>query len=286
MMFVTHVCSQDGYFYLYIEYAINRKRADTLFQEHESYFRRRQGEVNDPLGLKHFLIQPIQRLPKYQLLLYQLIQHLGTQLSRDDSDADYTDDEAKTDDDDEIEKHQHQSNSSIKMKIASCCVAEKHIQRLLDRMNASMTISDIVDFQKHLDFLLRNIADNGEFQMVHEFDIHDIRPAGHPERYRGKLFLFDKCIVFTESLLLPTVDQKHALQRLRFRGFYQASHVGIAFAEGRNVFYLYHRWRGNQEIECTAESGETVRLWSEAIGRLMLRAEGLVQYKMPMARRS
>lgn len=114
---------EQGYLYSYIEYAINRKRAKMLYDQNQVYFRRRAAEVDDPLGIEAaFLLQPIQRLPRYQLLLYQLIQQLGARLSNDEHD-------------------------NVKAKIAACCLAEKHIQRLLDRMNESMTISDIVEFQ-------------------------------------------------------------------------------------------------------------------------------------------
>lgn len=249
---------QDGYFYSYIEYAINRKRSELLCDQHQTYFRRRRAEVGDALGLENFLIQPIQRLPKYQLLLYQMIRHLGMRLSHEDDDD--TGDPAAAD------GSGTRTSDSVKWQIAACCRAEKHIQRLLDRLNASMTIADITDFHTHPEFLLLNIGDNGEFQIVQEFDIHD---REHRRRYRGKLFLFDKCVVFTELL-----DR----QTLRFRGFYQQGHVGIAYAAGRNVFYLYHRRRGNQEIELTADGPEVVQVWSEALGRMMLRTAGLVSW--------
>lgn len=112
-----------GYFYSYIEYAINRKRAKALCDQNQTYFRRRAAEVGDRLGLESaFLMMPIQRLPRYQLLLFELIKQLGVWLSSDEHDG-------------------------ITAKIAACCRAEKCIQRLLDRMNDSMMISDIVEFQ-------------------------------------------------------------------------------------------------------------------------------------------
>lgn len=73
--------------------------------------------MHDKLGINSFLVQPIQRLPKYQLLLHQLIKELGKTLDED----------------------------GVKDKIAACCRAEKHIQRLLDRVNDSMSINDIED---------------------------------------------------------------------------------------------------------------------------------------------
>lgn len=98
-------------------YAINRKRSERLCVLNKQYFQDRQNEMHDKLGINSFLVQPIQRLPKYQLLLHQLIKELGKQLDED----------------------------GVKDTIAACCRAEKHIQRLLDRVNNSMSINDIED---------------------------------------------------------------------------------------------------------------------------------------------
>lgn len=91
------------------------------------YFRQKQHELRDQLGIDSFLLGPIQRLPKYQLLLYQLIQALG----------------------------KHLDDDAIKHQIALCCKAEKYIQRLLDRVNASMAISDIIEHDNVNDLALR-----------------------------------------------------------------------------------------------------------------------------------
>lgn len=84
---------------------------------HRGYFKEIQNEIGDKLGVNSFLVQPIQRLPKYKLLLGQLISELGKRLEDD----------------------------GVKQQIAACCLAEKRLQRLLDTVNGSMNINDIVD---------------------------------------------------------------------------------------------------------------------------------------------
>lgn len=69
------------------------------------------------MGVNSFLVQPIQRLPKYKLLLTQLISELAKNLEQE----------------------------GIKMQIAACCRAEKTLQRLLDTVNESMNINDILE---------------------------------------------------------------------------------------------------------------------------------------------
>lgn len=108
---------QKDYFYGYILYAINRYRSEQIFEQNRAFFKERQNQIDDKLGLNSVLVQPIQRLPKYKLLLNQLISELGKNLEDD----------------------------GVKIQIAACCKAEKNLQRLLDTVNESMNINDIVD---------------------------------------------------------------------------------------------------------------------------------------------
>lgn len=75
-------------------------------------------------------MEPIQRLPKYQLLVSELIKKLEGQLNEDDG----------------------------KFIMASCCRAEKDLKRLLDRVNDSMSIHEIIGFKVklHLSLFLRS----------------------------------------------------------------------------------------------------------------------------------
>jgi hypothetical protein len=72
-----------------------------------------QNECGDRLGINSFLLQPIQRLPRYKLLLNEIIKDLSKDLE------------------------------NVKQAIAAFCVAEKNIQKLLDTVNESMSINDI-----------------------------------------------------------------------------------------------------------------------------------------------
>lgn len=93
----------DGFdFDVYIVYILNRNKSDKLCREHEDFFKDIQ---KDRLGIGSFLTQPIQRLPKYQLLIGAMIKDLMKDLDEN------------------------------KSAIAACCRAEKHIQRLLNTVN-------------------------------------------------------------------------------------------------------------------------------------------------------
>lgn len=93
----------DSYqFDIYVIYVLNRKKSEILLKENEHFFRQLQ---RDRLGISSFLIQPIQRLPRYQLLLAEIIKNLMKDLDNQ------------------------------KPAIKACCIAEKHIQRLLNTVN-------------------------------------------------------------------------------------------------------------------------------------------------------
>lgn len=107
---------------------MNRRISQKMFERNRQFFSEMQDKIGDKLGVASYLMQPIQRLPKYQLLLMQIYKEL-----------------AKT-----INVNQDSVSTSIVMQdikhlIAAVCRAEKNIQRLLDTVNDSISIADIKD---------------------------------------------------------------------------------------------------------------------------------------------
>lgn len=88
----------------YISYVVSRKTSSILCEENKYFFMQLEEDHNG-LGVESFLLQPVQRLPKYRLMLDQLVKELANDL---------------------------QNNKNA---IAKCCVAEKNIQRLLNTVN-------------------------------------------------------------------------------------------------------------------------------------------------------
>lgn len=85
-------------------------------------------------------------------------------------------------------------------------------------------------------------------------------------RYRGKIFFFEKCVLYTEVL---------SRTELQYRGYYTNLEIGIAFEEGKNKFILYNKKRGMKEIECSADFN-TIQLWTESLREMMLQSiEGI-----------
>ena len=104
---------QDEHFYCYVVYNVNYKNVEIITTTYLDFFKK---TFNGRLGIESFLIQPVQRLPRYQLILCAMIKELSKDLTNTD-----------------------------KTSLAACCIAEKNVQRLLTRCNEGMMIHDIVE---------------------------------------------------------------------------------------------------------------------------------------------
>lgn len=106
---------QNDLFYCYIVYAINQRSADQWIAYNHYFFECLRSSSDDMLGISSFIIQPIQKLPRYKMLLDEMIKELSRDIS------------------------------SNKETVAACCVAEKNVQRLLNRLNEALSINDIIE---------------------------------------------------------------------------------------------------------------------------------------------
>lgn len=96
----------------------------------------------------------------------------------------------------------------------------------------------------------------GKFMNQYDFDIVD---ADLKQRYRGRVFFFETCIIYTEAI---------ERGKLQFRGYYMYTDIGIAYDEGKNKFFLYQTERGIKEIECVSKLNE-IPYWTESLHLIM-----------------
>lgn len=110
---------QNDYFYGYVLFAINRPRSEMICRTNSEFFLNAQKICHDKLGVNSLLLQPIQRLPRYQLLFNEVIKDLTKELTK------------------------NLEVGITKQQLKVCCETEKALQRLLDTVNESMSINDI-----------------------------------------------------------------------------------------------------------------------------------------------
>ena len=60
---------QNTDFSAYVTYCKNKPTSDNARVEYEAFFSKRQNELGQKLNIEDLLITPVQRLPKYQLLI-------------------------------------------------------------------------------------------------------------------------------------------------------------------------------------------------------------------------
>ncbi|XP_053679155.1 uncharacterized protein LOC128730147 [Anopheles nili] len=255
-------------FYCYIMFALNRPKSERICNRNLDFFQRRQLEVGDMLGLNSFLLSPIQRLPRYKLLLAEINKEILKQL--EDTLLD-----------------------SVKDEIATLCKAEKRLERFIDIVNEAMSINDIQEcyegpncvqtelmnqylainlfgpgLNAPMVLILRthkdhnpakrkpiNLFSQGKFRKMFEVDIYD---WDHRRRYPAKIFLFERSAIYTEKVR----------DHLEYRGRYDESEVGI-HNENRNKVYLYARKRGLQEIEVICGDLNEAQRLSHHVERMM-----------------
>ncbi|KAL5291020.1 hypothetical protein ACFFRR_010434 [Megaselia abdita] len=150
----------EHYFYSYVIYTMNKKRSLQLCDIYKVYFNQIQDELGDKLGIMSFLVQPIQRLARYHLLLNKFNAKLF-----------------------EV------SSLPFKSVLAASGKVEKRLKDLCLITNESEQINDIVNSK---DF---NVFYQGHFKKLNDFHCVDYTKR---KGYQSRLFLFDKCVIYTE----------------------------------------------------------------------------------------
>jgi hypothetical protein len=86
-----------------------------LITNHSEFFEKLRATSDDLLGVHSFMIQSIQKLPRYKMLLDEMIKELSRDLPFN------------------------------KESVVACCVVEKNVQRLLNRLNEALSLNDIIE---------------------------------------------------------------------------------------------------------------------------------------------
>lgn len=100
---------------MYVHYAMHSKRALSVYMANMDYFKEREVQLGDKLGVTSLMLQPIQWLPRYQLLLKQMVNALNK-----------IDDKAM----------------DTRRDITACSEALHYLERMLIRVNSSLSLND------------------------------------------------------------------------------------------------------------------------------------------------
>jgi hypothetical protein len=102
-----------------------------------------------------------------------------------------------------------------------------------------------------------NLMTQGKFRKMGKFDMFDHTLK---RRYYGKVFLFDKCIMYTEDI----GDDK-----LEYRGHYERNQFGMSGYDGKSKLVLFSEKIGYKEVEFYAEINQLEEWYKILHGMLM-----------------
>lgn len=68
-------CKHERRLHMYVVYCQNKPKSEFIVAEYDSYFEGIQQDINSRLSISDFLIKPIQRITKYQLLLKDVLKY-------------------------------------------------------------------------------------------------------------------------------------------------------------------------------------------------------------------
>ncbi|XP_034479536.1 kalirin isoform X2 [Drosophila innubila] len=145
--------------YCYVSFTMGKKSSMQLRQENREWLQSYQTTIKDKLGIDSFLVQPIQRLTRYPLLLQQFISEF------------------------------YKSGISCKPVLSAVCKLETRLRRQLDVVNQAEEIPNIDELNEF------DLQQQGNFRRSTEFDAQHVPTK---KKYRAKIFLFDRCLVCTE----------------------------------------------------------------------------------------
>ncbi|KAI8039849.1 kalirin isoform X1 [Drosophila gunungcola] len=146
-------------FYCYVSFTMGKKSSMQLRQDNRLWLQTYQTLIKDKLGIDSFLVQPIQRLTRYPLLLQQFISEF------------------------------YKSGISCKPVLTAVCKLETRMRRALDVVNQAEEIPNIEELNE------LDLQQMGNFRRSTEFDAQHFPTR---KKYRSKVFLFDRSLVCTE----------------------------------------------------------------------------------------
>ncbi|XP_055534323.1 uncharacterized protein LOC129723876 [Wyeomyia smithii] len=199
---------ENGTFYCYVLYALNKHKSEKICDANKDFFKHAYSD------LTQFLLEPVQRLPRYRLLLKEM----GKEASRNGT------------------------------NIAALDKAERLLSRLIELADAAVNLSDILPFLEvqnqpgrslelnyHKDLpltlilrpeLFKNAAQRDPINLLNQGKLEDylelkIYDYNERRRYQSKIFLFENLLLYTEIIKA----------KLEYRGHYLDSEVNCTIEE-------------------------------------------------------
>ncbi|KAG6446337.1 pleckstrin homology domain-containing family G member 1 isoform X2 [Manduca sexta] len=242
-------------FNMYVMYSRNNKRATRLVFEYKQFFQERQLELGDRLDLSSYLLEPVQRIPRYKLFLADLVKTY----------TNYENERCETDsriskvsvDSDETGGSNGESADNDETPLESLKLAKTMIECVLTAVDEIMALENITDCPLYL-----NLLNQGRLLRQNEFYAMD---TARRRRQLMRIFLFDKLVLIT-----AVYRKQPRVEYFIYKDHISVDDLGITAKEqDQHKFTIWYKKRNLKSYKLETTEPAIRNAWVEEITSLL-----------------
>lgn len=242
-------------FNMYVMYSRNNKRATRLVFEHKQFFQGIQLELGDRLDLSSYLLEPVQRLPRYKLFLADLVKTYSN----------YENERSETEsrisklsvDSDETGGSNGESSDNDETPLESLKLAKTTVECVLTAVDEIMALENITDCPLYL-----NLLHQGRLLRQNEFYVMD---TARRRRQLMRIFLFDKLVLIT-----LVYRKQPRVEYFIYKDDIPVDDLGITAKEhDQHKFTIWYKKRNLKSYKLETSDPAIRNAWVEGITSLL-----------------
>ncbi|XP_021194747.2 FYVE, RhoGEF and PH domain-containing protein 3 isoform X1 [Helicoverpa armigera] len=242
-------------FNMYVMYSRNNKRATRLVFEHKQFFQGIQLELGDRLDLSSYLLEPVQRIPRYKLFLADLVKtYTNYENERCESDSRIS---KLSVDSDETGGSNGESSDSDETPLESLKLAKTMVECVLTAVDEIMALENITDCPVYL-----NLLNQGRLLRQNEFYAMD---TARRRRQLMRIFLFDKLVLIT-----IVYRKQPRVEYFIYKDDIPVDDLGITAKEhDQHKFTIWYKKRNLKSYKLETHDPAIRNAWVEGITSLL-----------------
>lgn len=242
-------------FNMYVMYSRNNKRATRLVFEHKQFFQGIQLELGDRLDLSSYLLEPVQRIPRYKLFLADLVKTYSN----------YENERCETEsrisklsvDSDETGGSNGEPSENDETPLESLKLAKTMVECVLTAVDEIMALENITDCPMYL-----NLLNQGRLLRQNEFYAMD---TARRRRQLMRIFLFDKLVLIT-----VVYRKQPRVEYFIYKDDIPVDDLGITAKEhDQHKFTIWYKKRNLKSYKLETSDPAIRNAWVEGITSLL-----------------
>ncbi|CAG9784538.1 unnamed protein product [Diatraea saccharalis] len=241
-------------FNMYVMYSRNNKKATRLVYENKQFFQEKQLELGERLDLSSYLLEPIQRIPRYKLFLADLVKTY-TSYENEKADTDSRISKLSVDSDETGGSNGDSDNEETPLE--SLKMAKTVVERILTAVDEIMALENISDCPFNLNLLYQ-----GRLLRQNEFYAMD---NARRRRQLMRVFLFDKLVLIT-----AVYRKQPRVEHFIYKDHIPVDDLGITAKEqDQYKFTIWYKNRNLKSYKMETADSAVRNAWVEEITSLL-----------------